>query len=303
MESGSRDLRRAALLLMAGLLLGGLAGAFALGRFGPSPTPAAEPQAQAPAVAAATPAALPAETAPGEAAEPLDPAVAAIPLTQLPLRLVATVVGKGRGGLSVAAIEDQEHGGHQVLAEGEVLEQRPAVTLSRVASDHVLLDNAGVQERLQIDRSPTASAEAAADAASVPLELSAEERERRRELSQRLRELTDAGEDWRRQEHRGGILAEGDVAPLYEDGALVGVEVSGIKKGGVYDKVGLREGDVVTSVNGVSLGEPTAAGQLVRELATSDDITVAVERGDGTVELLTLPTGELTAHLEGLELE
>lgn len=218
-----------------------------------------------------------------------------LPHTKLPLRLVATVVRENRK-LSLATVEDRERGGHEVMGEGQSFRNHVAARLVSIERGRVLIDNAGVHEQLVIDRSarlPDAAANAPSEHAVAY----------RRDLAQRLRELTDAGSDYRelRPTQGTGLFEEGDVRPVYEDGELIGVELDGLRAGGVYDQAGLRDGDLVTSVNGVSLGEPTAAAQVLAQLAVSDELSVAVERDDGSEELLSIPTSEFIDSLAGLE--
>ena len=99
----------------------------------------------------------------------------------------------------------------------------------------------------------------------------------------------------------GGSLDEGELSPVYEDGELIGVQLEDIRDGGLYEQVGLRNGDLVTSVNGVPLGEPTAAAEVLAELALTGRLTVEVEHEDGTHELLSVPASDLGELLRGLE--
>jgi general secretion pathway protein C len=193
------------------------------------------------------------------------------------------VVGED-AAFSLATIEDVERSAHAVMSEGQTLEGRPSVRLSRIERARVLLDNDGVLEQLVIVPGETAPTESAA------LELAPEERERRRDLARRLRELTDAGSDALGRGERGGLLAEGDVSAVYgEDGEMVGVQFDGIRAGGVYDRIGLRNGDVITDINGVSLGDPAAAARVLAQFASSDELVVSLSR-NGSPETLRVAT-------------
>ena len=249
----------------------------------------------------------PAPRASREAATPRDDRSAAsrfapaeersdLPHTELPLRLVATVV-RENPKLSLATIEDEEQGGHQVLGEGQPFRGRGDVTLVGIERGRVVIDHAGVREQLVIDRSARLPTNAEANAPSE------ETLAYRRDLGRRLRELTDAGEDYRelRPVEGTGLFEEGALRPVYEDGELVGVRLEDLREGGVYDQAGLRDGDLVTSVNGVSLGEPTATAEVLAGLAFSPELEMAVEREDGSEELLSVPTEAFFDSLTGLE--
>ena len=85
------------------------------------------------------------------------------------------------------------------------------------------------------------------------------------------------------------MLAEGEVSAVYEDGEMVGVQFDAIREGGLYDRIGLRNGDVVTEINGVSLADPAAAAKVIGELVAAPELSIAVERGaDGAPETLVV---------------
>ena len=74
-----------------------------------------------------------------------------------------------------------------------------------------------------------------------------------------------------------------------------------VREDGVYDRFGIRDGDVIRSINGVSLGSPTAAAEVLTDLASAEVLEVDVEHPDGTQGVLRVPTAELNPMLEGLQ--
>lgn len=219
--------------------------------------------------------------------------------TQLVLRLLATFVHEDRTR-SFARIEDVQLATDRLLIEGQSLAQRPYVRLVEIHPDHVVLDNYGVLERLPLDPE---GVQLPGDLASrgAGAVLDEEEREHRRALSEDLRILTDMGEEFEPRTTRGGILAEADVQPVYEDGEMVGVQLGQIREGSVYQRAGLADGDVITSINGTSLGGPSAAAQVITALASSEAIRIGVRRSDGSIAELSLSGSELLDQLEALE--
>jgi general secretion pathway protein C len=281
---------RRTLLTLSALLLLALVLAWALGR---RPRPEIEPQ---PARAARE---IPdVATAPPPAASAAAPAVqerapADIPHTKLPLRLLATVVNENPA-LSLATVDDIERSANEVMNEGQRFDGRPNVQIARIERARILIDNDGVREQLVIVHR----------AAPELAEVSPEEREHRRDLSRRLRELTDAGTNYRdlRGETREGLLGEGDVSAVYEDGKMVGVQFDGIREGGFYDQIGLRNGDVVTEINGVALSDPDAMVKVIGQFVGADELDIAVQRGtDGSAEVLEVSTPPLRTTVEGFE--
>lgn len=278
---------RRTLLALSACLAVGAALAFALSR---RPAPVGEAQT-APAPAPQAEVSTPPPTAAEPVAQP-PPDRSGIPHTRLPLRLLATVVRENRA-LSLATIEDLERTSHEVMSEGQAFEGYPKARIAGIERARILIDNDGVREQLVIV--PGASPEVA--------EITPEQREYRRDLARRLRALTDAGTNYRDvlgPGERGGLLAEGDVSAVYEDGEIVGVQFDEIREGGFYDQIGLRNGDVVTEINGVPLGDPAAAAKVLGEFVSSDELSIAVERGgDGSQETLVVSTPPLRTVVEG----
>jgi general secretion pathway protein C len=222
------------------------------------------------------------------------PENAEIPHTKLPLRLLGTLVNENPA-LSLATVEDTERTLHEVMKNGQHFEGRPTVQVASIERARILIDNDGVREQLVLDR----------DAPPEAAEVSPEELEHRRDVAQRLRALTDAGANYRDvlgEGQREGLLAAGDASPVYEDGEMVGVQFDGIREGGVYDRIGLRNGDVVTEINGISLGDPAAAAKVMGQFVESPELHIAVERGaDGKPETIVVPVTSLWTALEELD--
>ena len=223
---------------------------------------------------------------------------AEIPRTTLPLRLLATVVGE-KPALSLATLVDLERATHEVMSEGESLPGRPTAVVASIERERILLDHDGVREQLPLFRGEGGPLDAS-------YEPSPEQREQRRDLSRRLRELTDAGTNYPAvlgSAERGGLLAEGDVSAAYQDGEMIGVQIDGIRAGGVYDRIGLQNGDVVTDINGVSLSGPAAMAEVLGQVVTSSQLVFSVEGGDGTPRTLTFPTDQFQQLVGSLPLE
>ena len=218
-----------------------------------------------------------------------------LPLTTLPLRLLATALDEEGAG-AFARIEDTQHATDQIAVEGQVLTRRPDVRLEQIAEDHVVLDNYGVLERLLLDPSGARLGvdQLAGEEGFAPTD---DERERRREMASRLRELTDAGADYERLDERGGLLADADVSPLYEDGELIGMAVSDVQPGSLYDRAGLRDGDLLRTVNGVRFDEPMAAASLIQQLNDGERVDLSVTRADGSEAVISVELDEIMDEL------
>lgn len=72
------------------------------------------------------------------------------------------------------------------------------------------------------------------------------------------------------------------VQPMTGDGGLKGYRVYPGPERAAFNAAGLKPGDVVTSINGVSLSDPAQALQLLQGLTQSSSVTLSVERNGST---------------------
>jgi hypothetical protein len=151
---------------------------------------------------------------------------------------------------------------------------------------------------------PSQAAPVVPPAASEPRRLELEhpdpeEIERRRAAAARIRKWIEAGPNATGPPIVGsGVLAEGDPHPVYENGELLGVELQNLRPDGLYVRLGLRDGDLVQSVNGVGLAE---SGALLQEIVGSQTIELSVEHVDGTQDRISLPREQILEELKILE--
>lgn len=201
-----------------------------------------------------------------------------VPDTMLPLHLEATVVRENHA-LSLATIEDLERRTNEVLREGDRFEAHPDARIVRIERARVLIDHAGKREQLVITH-------------LEPTELE-------------LRETPDVSakppeENGKQARVPAAVLEralgsrarpEGDVRPIFENGKMVGLRFDAIPAGGVYERIGLHSGDVVTNVNGIPLADPDATAMLLAQFASASALELAVARSDGSHATLHLAPG------------
>jgi general secretion pathway protein C len=77
------------------------------------------------------------------------------------------------------------------------------------------------------------------------------------------------------------------VAPRSEGGRFIGYEIQSGRDQALFDRLGLAPGDVVTSVNGISLDSPAKALGILRTLVGADDVRVDILR-NGVPESLVI---------------
>lgn len=77
------------------------------------------------------------------------------------------------------------------------------------------------------------------------------------------------------------------VSPVNQDGAFMGFRVAPGRKRMMLQQLGLQEGDIITSVNGIKLDDPAKGLEVLTNLRTADTVAVTVLR-QGNEESLTL---------------
>lgn len=77
------------------------------------------------------------------------------------------------------------------------------------------------------------------------------------------------------------------VSPVNQDGAFMGFRVAPGRKRMLLQQLGLQEGDIITSVNGIKLDDPAKGLEVLTNLRTADSVGITVLR-QGNEESLTL---------------
>ncbi len=81
------------------------------------------------------------------------------------------------------------------------------------------------------------------------------------------------------------ILTKTGLTPRVEEGVVTGFRITRLPKGTVLDEAGIRTGDVLLSINEISLNSPYALMELYPRLQEADEIRVLLERDE---EIMTL---------------
>jgi len=69
------------------------------------------------------------------------------------------------------------------------------------------------------------------------------------------------------------------------NGVLDGFKVNFVKKGSDFEKLGLRRGDILTSVNGQELNSYNAAFSFYKEMNSIENLTLSIKRNNQDMEL------------------
>lgn len=197
--------------------------------------------------------------------------------TKLPLRLLGTAAAADRA-LSWAAIEDLETKQHLVVRlEQEI---KGGARVLKIERRRIVLQNGGRREELALEGDATAAA------ASTPAPATAQRaRPQARGNLERLaqnRFAVDKSDVQNLTTNPSALFSQARILPKYEGGQMVGVQVSAIKPGSLFEQAGLQNGDTITEINGQPVSGPEGAPQLFQKLTQGGDIRLGVQGENGT---------------------
>ncbi len=176
------------------------------------------------------------------------------PPSPLMLSLIGTFITAGQEPYAI--IEDKKKQNQDMfLLEQNVFDQ---AVLKKIYQDRVEVDHNGKLEVLRIDEiGGAASAGVSNEADSFVVEEA--------ELDKGLENLPL-------------LLTQARAVPYFKDGRSIGLRLFAIKSGSLYEKVGLRNGDILKTINGNNLGDISQALKLFEQLKEERSINLMLER-------------------------
>jgi general secretion pathway protein C len=193
--------------------------------------------------------------------------------TQLQLKL-AGIVASTEDGLGHAIIEYQNQ--QAVYAVEDKLPVPGQVKLAKVMPQQVVLDNGGTYELLVLfDKSSLSSSMPATPAPTVTPPAASVEVDKRTDSA-----TTSLAQSYRERLYQNPqSLAEVvNVSAVREGAALLGYRLSPGNDQQQFAQLGFQAGDVVTSVNGVSLDNPANTMVLYNSLREAGEVVFELQR-------------------------
>ncbi len=74
------------------------------------------------------------------------------------------------------------------------------------------------------------------------------------------------------------LLSEARAVPYFRNGQSIGMRLFAIRRGSLYEKLGLKNGDIIQMVNDTSVADPSQALKLFEQLKSERSISVKLER-------------------------
>jgi general secretion pathway protein C len=189
--------------------------------------------------------------------------------TDLKLRLWGTVTGKGRRAYAV--IEDTKTRQQNLYRIGDTIQD---ATLKLILRQKVVLSVNDRDEVLGMEEAGTAKRSGsgpriARKAASPP----------RLPVSPNPRQLTLKSDQIENAlENLDQLMEQARIRPHIEDGRPSGISITGIKPNTVFRKMRLRNGDIITGVNGTPIESVEDAMQIFGDLSSTPEVQLEIKR-------------------------
>ena len=213
--------------------------------------------------------------------------------TKLPLKLLGTIASEDQT-IASASIESTRDRAHETVRVGDQLKSHANVEVERIGRGHVILLNGAKREVLKLSEELEVPATPTRTAARRPPRRSSRRDRADTDPKDRLRELA-------KSRGAAAIFSQARILPRYEDGQMVGIQVSKIEAGSLFEEVGLQDGDTITAVNGEPIDNPAASKGLIDALRKGEAITPTVEDSSGNSREIEIPSEILLDKMDEID--
>jgi len=191
--------------------------------------------------------------------------------TELKVKLLGTTAGQVETA-PAAFIEDQKTREQKMYRPGDMVQNaviklvlREKVVLTVDGKDEVLVQEEHGVVKTGAPGAARADIGAMARAAPPPAEPT-------QQIAVQEEQIQKA------MENLGDLMTQATFRPHIEDGRPAGISITGIKPNAIFRKLRLRNGDVITGVNGQSIESVDDAMQVFQTLSAGGPIQVNIKR-------------------------
>ncbi len=190
--------------------------------------------------------------------------------TSLKLKLWGTVTGDEKEAYAV--IEETGKRIQNLYRIGDTVQN---ATLRLILREKVVLSVKGRDEILEIEKAISRSSgiRPASYASAKQRAARSARRPRTQKITLRRAQIDDALQDVNQ------LLGDVSIRPHFQDGQPDGLMLSRVKPNSIFMRMGLRNGDVISGVNGQELQSVDDAMSFYEKLKESDQVTVNLKRG------------------------
>lgn len=188
-----------------------------------------------------------------------------IGLTDLNLKLWGTVTGDDVSAYAV--IEDTKARKQNLYRTGDAIQ---SAVVKLILREEVILNVGGKDEKLEIEK---VTASKAGRKSYTPGRVGAAARPTRaQKITLRRSQIEDA------MENINDLMGQIKIRPHFENGVPSGLAVSSIKSKSIFRKMGLRNGDVITGVDGQQIETVDDALKLYENMMSTSSVAVQLKR-------------------------
>lgn len=194
--------------------------------------------------------------------------------TSLPLNLMGVIVVQDELK-SVASVEDK--GSNQVIAVRVNELIGPEAVVQKIESNKVIFVNKASGRREYIDLPKEAAVptvRSAVKSAGAGIQKSSETTYsiERGEVDKTLANLNE-------------VLTQARCVPNFENGRPSGYRCFQITPNSIYDKLGMKDGDVICGINGQAINDPGKAFEIFGQLRTMTNADLCLKRGEQVLNM------------------
>lgn len=193
--------------------------------------------------------------------------VAALEETKLNLKLWGTVSGSSGGDYAV--IEDVKAREQNLYRIGDAVQ---TATLKGIYREKVVLSVNGKDEVLQMQELESSRAPVRPGGLPTRGLTSGTGAVRAQRISLRRSYIEQSMQDM------ASLMTQVQIQPHMEDGVPAGLALSSIKPNSIFRRMGLRNGDVITGVDGNAISSVDDALKMVDSLKSASNLTVQLKR-------------------------
>ncbi len=192
--------------------------------------------------------------------------IAHLKATTLDLKLLGTVTGSAR--TAYAVIADRRNRSQSLYREGDEVQD---AVVKNILRQRVVLNYKGEDQVLEMDfagRRPGKEAPPPRRDAAASTEVNVD----RSLINQSFNNINE-------------LMKQIRVKPHFENGKPEGLKLYGIRKGSLFQKMGLRNGDIIKGVDGSQIESVDDALKLYNNLRNTSNVSVRIKRDGRTEEI------------------
>jgi general secretion pathway protein C len=189
--------------------------------------------------------------------------------TDLKLKLWGTVTGQGRQAYAV--IEDTKTRQQNLYRTGDAVQN---ATVKMILRQKVVLNVDNRDEVLGMEEIGVAN-----ERKESPMVARSTNAPPKLPVSSYPRQLTLEGDQIQNAlENLDQLMDQAQIRPHIEDGRPAGISITGIKPNTVFRKMRLRNGDIITGVNGTPIDSVDDAMRIFGDLKSASELQVEIQR-------------------------